>query len=285
MEKQASIAMFVRFFNSISVDLVLNEIWIYPVKSLGGIRMATARVLDKGLEFDRRYMLIDDDNNFMTQRSSPTMALFKLSFAGDSFNVEFGNESIKIPQVPVSTSGSERAKVWNDEVEVELMSEEFHRWFSTQLNVSCRLAFFPEPNSRQADVDFAKNDEQVSLADAYPFLIIGKMSLEELNARLDSPVPMNRFRPNFVFEGGRPFEEDSWRNFSIGSNRFVGLKPCARCVMTTVNQETGEKGVEPLATLSTYRRRDGKVYFGQNLIAVDHGEVREGDVIKIESYH
>jgi hypothetical protein len=148
--------------------------------------------------------------------------------------------------------------------------------------MACRLVYFPEENSRPVDPRYKVNGEQVSLADAYPFLIIGQSSFEDLNSKLQEPVPMNRFRPNFVFTGGKPFEEDTWRNFSIGSTRFVGVKPCDRCVLTTVNQETGQKGVEPLKTLTSYRKRDNKVYFGQNLVALDHKRIQIGDLITLQ---
>ena len=112
-------------------------------------------------------------------------------------------------------------------------------------------------------------------------LYVQGFSLDDLNARLDQPVPMNRFRPNLVFTGGQPFEEDTWQNFTIGSNRFRGVKPCARCVLTTIDQETSLAGKEPLRTLAAYRTREHKVYFGQNAIAIDHEKISEGDVVEV----
>jgi uncharacterized protein YcbX len=113
-------------------------------------------------------------------------------------------------------------------------------------------------------------------------LIIGQATLDDLNNRLKDPIPMNRFRPNLVFSGGEPFEEDDWKGFVVGSNRFAGVKPCARCIVPTINQDTAEKGREPLLTLSTYRKRDNEIYFGQNVLAIDHKEIHEGDEIKVE---
>jgi len=159
------------------------------------------------------------------------------------------------------------------------VSRESGTGFSVRLGVKCKIVSCPEENRRPIDPEYGINQEQVSLADGYPFLIIGEKSLADLNKRLKQPLPMNRFRPNLVFSGGNAFEEDAWRNFRIGNNRFVGVKPCSRCAITTVNQDTAEKGIEPLATLSTYRKRDGKVYFGQNVIAIDHGKIFEGDEI------
>jgi uncharacterized protein len=166
-------------------------------------------------------------------------------------------------------------------VVVTEVSDTVSQWFTVQLGMRCRLVGFPEKNPRPVNPRYSVNNEHVGLADAYPFLIIGQSSLNDLNARLQEPLPMNRFRPNFVFTGGEPFEEDTWRNFAIGRNRFAGVKPCDRCVLTTVNQDTAEKGAEPLLTLSKYRKRDNKIYFGQNLVALDHTEVAVGDKITL----
>ena len=263
--------------------LTLSEIWIYPIKSLGGIRLSKSEVLPKGLRYDRRWMLIDDAGIFITQRAHSIMAFFKLSFSGEQFTVNFKNKFIHLPadapvsQVPIT------ATVWDDTIEVYEVLGEYSQWFTQRLGINCRLVHFPEENQRLVDEKYRLENDSVSLADGYPFLIIGQSSLDDLNTRLENPVPMNRFRPNFVFTGGKPFDEDHWRNFTIGKNRFVGVKPCGRCAVPTVNQETAERGAEPLATLATYRRVNNKVYFGQNLLAIDCYEIYEGDEIELGS--
>ena len=262
--------------------LKLTEIWIYPIKSLGGIRVKSAKVFEKGLEHDRRWMLIDRDNEFMSQRIYPKMALFKLQITNSKFKIVHRKDSIILSCNHSVVNKPIKAVVWDDEVEVCEVSKEFSSWFSERLGIDCKLVSFPENNSRPVDQDYQINHEQVSLADAYPFLIIGEQSLADLNSKLDEPVPMNRFRPNLVFSGGLPYEEDTWKIFSIGKNKFAAVKRCARCVLTTVNQETGEKGIEPLATLSKYRKEDNKVLFGENLIAIYHDEIFEGDEIILE---
>jgi uncharacterized protein YcbX len=166
-------------------------------------------------------------------------------------------------------------------VSVSTIDPRFDEWFSTCLQRPCQLTFFPEEQPRSVSERFQINNEQVSLADGFPFLLVGEASLADLNSKLVHPVPMNRFRPNMVFSGGLPFEEDEWKEFRIGNNRFVGVKPCGRCLVTTVDQMSGEKGTEPLSTLATYRKRGGSVYFGQNLIALDHGKISEGDSITL----
>lgn len=259
--------------------LILSEIWIYPIKSLGGIRLPSAKVMEKGLQYDRRWMLIDEHNQFMTQRVHHPMALFKQQFHPSHLEVHFKDQSLKIPFDHSHYEEPIASKVWDDEVIVYEISDVFSAWFSLHLGFACRLVVFPETNPRPVDPRYKVNEEHVGLADAYPFLIIGQSSLDDLNSRLTEAVPMNRFRPNLVFTGGQPYEEESWSDFKVGTNYFVGVKPCSRCVLTTVNQDTAEKGKEPLLTLSKYRKVGNKIIFGQNLVAVNHTEIHEGDEI------
>ncbi len=261
---------------------ILTEIWIYPVKSLGGIRLDSSAVMEKGLRYDRRWMLVDENNIFMTQRVFPKMALFKVERRDSGFVVHHGGDSIELSLNVEPLSLVVQTEVWENPVSTLEVGQSFSDWFSDRMGVTCRMVVFPEKNQRPVNPEFAINHEQVSLADGYPLLIIGQASLDDLNTRLKDPVPMNRFRPNLVFTGGVPYEEDQWRNFTVGRNRFAGVKPCSRCVMTTVNQDTGVKGVEPLTTLAGYRKKDEGVYFGQNVLAIDHLEIHEGDRIILD---
>lgn len=264
--------------------LTLSDIYIYPIKSLAGIRLDTAKVLGKGLQFDRRWMLVDYSGTCLTQRVYPQMALFKSKIQGNHIFVTFRNGDKIQPSVSFSMDSPDpgkriTAKIWNDEVDVIDVDPEISQWFSRHLGMTCKLVGFPEEKPRPVDMRYQVNHEHVSLADAYPFLIIGQSSLDDLNTRLSEPVPMNRFRPNFVFTGGEPYEEDHWRNLSIGKNKFVAVKKSARCVLTTVDQDTGKKGSEPLRTLSGYRKVDNKVFFGHNLVAQNEGIVTVGDPV------
>ncbi|MGE0587845.1 MAG: MOSC domain-containing protein [Cyclobacteriaceae bacterium] len=261
----------------------LEEIWIYPVKSLSGIRLPSAQVMEKGFQYDRRYMLVDENNKFITQRAFPLMSQFKLENQEESFRIIFEGDSIEIPNNPKGIANHFDVTIWDDTVKVAELSKEHSKWFSERMNLACKFVFFPEGNDRLVDQAYATNLEHVSLADGYPFLIIGQRSLDDLNKRLKEPVSMRRFRPNLVFSGGEPFAEDSWSEFTIGDNRFVNLKLCARCVLTTVDPETGQQGTEPLATLATFRRSGNKVNFGANLVAVDHNIIKEGDKIQVHS--
>lgn len=265
--------------------LRLSEIYIYPIKSLGGIRVSEANILEKGLRHDRRWMLVDEQGVFLTQRVHPVLALFKLEHneAAHSFIIHFNNDSIELSYAASPAGQPFEVTIWDDRVIAHEVSAAHSAWFSKHINMPCKLVSFPEDNPRAVDPIYAVNHEHVSLADAYPFMIIGQASLDFLNAKLDEKLPMNRFRPNFVFTGGEPHEEDTWREFTIGSNHFVGVKTCSRCVLTTINQDTGEKGVEPLRTLATYRNINNKIKFGQNVVALSFGTVREGDPIALIS--
>jgi uncharacterized protein len=237
-------------------ELRLSEIWVYPIKSLGGIRLQTATIREKGITHDRRWMLVDESGTFMTQRVTPAMALLKPSYENGNLKITHSKKGIShnISLNPSPLEQEQTVTIWNDSVQAFEVDKQTSAWFSDALELKCRLVHFPEKNDRAVDPNFSINKEHVSLADAYPFLMIGQASLDFLNSKLAKAVPMNRFRPNFVVTGSEPNEEDTWRNFTIGSNRFTGVKPCARCVLTTVNQDTAEKGDEPLRTLATYRR-------------------------------
>lgn len=261
-------------------DLKLTQIWIYPIKSLGGISLPDAYVVEKGLQHDRRWMLVDENGKFMTQRVLPKMSAFKLSMHNTILTVKYKEEKLALSMTAPSSERAVEVQIWDDFVNACETEPQYSAWFSQHLGVNCRLVHFPEGNPRPIDPKHYVSDEQVSLADAYPFLIIGQSSLDDLNRRLTTPVPMNRFRPNFVFTGGAPYEEDAYTNFTIGSTQFAGIKPCARCVLTTVNQDTGQTGDEPLRTLSQYRKNGNKIHFGENLVARSFGTVSVGDSIK-----
>lgn len=264
--------------------MTLSEIWIYPIKSLGGIRLHNATVYGKGLQYDRRWMLVDQAGVAMTQREYPDMALFKPAVEGEKISITFrrGDKIIATNSFDIGTcqTGKEiKGTVWGDHVSVQEVDTQLSDWFTHHLKTPCRLVAFPEPNARPVDPNYSINSEHVSLADSYPFLVIGQGSLNDLNTRLAAPVPMNRFRPNFVFTGGAPFAEDHWRDLSIGGIRFIAVKKSARCALTTVNQDTAEKGAEPLRTLSAYRKVGNKVFFGQNLVALNEGILTVGDAL------
>lgn len=269
------------------MSLQLSEIFIYPVKSLGGISLSVAYVESRGLQFDRRMMIVDQNGIFITQRDFPQMALLKATIRDNNLLIthSLSNHSIILPINPDNNTSSERIKVkiWNDECEAVIVSKEADEFFSDMIGIKCSLVYMPENEFRLVDPErkYVSENHPVSFADGYPFLIIGQSSLDELNKRLEIPLPMNRFRPNFVFTGGQAFEEDQWKDFLIGDIKFRAVKPCARCVITTTDQQTSERSNEPLRTLSTFRKNGNKVLFGMNLVTYNKGKVKVGDKITL----
>jgi uncharacterized protein YcbX len=262
--------------------IVLSEINIYPIKSLGGISLPSAMVEERGLQYDRRWMLIDANNQFMTQRKIHNMALIKVHLGTGHLHASMaGMPGLNIPFLP-QTNEVVTVTIWDDSCQAVVVSWEANEWFSEALQMSCKLVYMPKNSIRLVDHRYAKNNEIVSFADAYPFLLIGQASLNDLNQRLPEAVPMNRFRPNLVLTTTVPFEEDQWKSIRIGQTIFHLVKPCARCVLTTIDQQTGIAGKEPLKTLSSYRMSNHKVLFGQNAVWGRQGnQLQHGDSVEI----
>ena len=264
--------------------LTISNLNIYPVKSLRGISVKSAKVTDRGFEHDRRWMLIDHFGNFMTQREYPQMALINVEIEHKGLNVYHRNKKdLNKHFIPFNLfkPNAITVPIWDDTCSALLVGNDSDKWFSEALDVKCRLVYQPFESRRLVDQKYAKENELVSFADGYPFLIIGQTSLDDLNARMDEPLPMNRFRPNIVFIGGKPFQEDGMKTFKVGNILFYGVKPCARCAITTTDQETAERLNEPLKTLATYRKFENKVLFGMNLLHEGGGEIKIGDKIEI----
>lgn len=263
--------------------LVVTDLLVYPIKSLGGMSVSAALVGDRGFEHDRRWMLIDESNRFVTQREFPEMALLKASIANDILSIRDSRDGASI-QIPLSSpSGSAlQVNIWDDQCSALLVEGESTQWFSKRMGRPLRLVYMPDASHRLVDKDYANQGEITGFSDGFPILIIGQSSLDDLNCRLEKPVPMDRFRPNIVFSGGDAFEEDSFRVFRIGDVRLQAIKPCARCVLTTTDQETAQRSAEPLKTLAGFRKANNKIYFGQNLLAENRGWIRMNDQLIVE---
>lgn len=267
--------------------MILSEINIYPIKSLKGISLNEGKIERRGLRFDRRWMLVDEKNQFLTQREFPKMATINVELLEDALQVSNNGEQINIPFAP-KVNESAKVQIWRSKCQAKVYENSVNEWFSDILQTNCRLVLMPEETKRKVNYFYAvQADDHVSFADGYPFLLIGESSLADLNEKLENPVPMNRFRPNFVVKESEAFAEDGWKKIKIGDAVFHIVKPCARCVITTIDQATGQKGgVEPLKALASFRipRRSvkKKILFGQNLIAESAGEtLRVGDKIEI----
>ncbi len=260
--------------------ITLSQINIYPIKSTSGISLDTSEVDERGLRHDRRWMLVDEEGVFLSQRRLPRMALIRVGLHPDGLAVDApGMSTLCVPFQPAAREPVQ-ASVWSDEVSVLPVGKEADRWFGEFLGVRCRLVYLPESSVRIVRQDYGRSGDQVGLADGFPFLLISEASLKNLNGRLQEPLPMNRFRPNLVVSGCGSHAEDGWSRIRIGEMEFRVVKPCARCAIPTIDQQTADRSKEPLRTLATYRRFGGKVLFGQNLIHDSPGRLSVGDVLK-----
>ena len=263
-------------------DLRLSSLHVYPVKSCGGFSPPEWDVDHFGLRHDRRWMVVTLDGDFVTQREQPRLALVRPELTGDALVLRApGMSELAVPLIP---SGRERVKVqvWDDITEGVPVSPEAAQWLSRFLGQVVRLVWMPGDVIRPTDPAYALG-HRVSFADGFGFLLISEASLSELNRRLERPLPMNRFRPNLVVSGSEPFAEDGWRELRLATLELTVVKPCDRCVTTTTDQETAERGVEPLRTLATFRKRNGKVLFGQNLVHRGNGRIAAGSVVQVVS--
>ncbi len=269
-------------------ELKVTGIYCYPIKGCAGISLEESEVQERGLIHDRRWMLVDGDGQFISQRSNGAMALIHLSIRTHNLTANFGEQSIEIP----FSEGSGKYKevtVWGDQLSAELVGVEFDQWFSNALELPVHLVRMTKQSDRSIGEKYTSTNEQVSFADGMPYLIVGESSLSLLNEKLGEDLKMNRFRPNIVFEGGSPHIEDVWKDFRVGEVDFVGVKNCARCQVTTIDQETGRSGKEPLKTLSTYRKLNNKILFGQNAKLKQesnrtHNTIKVGDTILVNSF-
>lgn len=259
----------------------ISEIYCYPIKSLAGISLSTATLTDRGLLHDRRWMLVRPDGTFFTQRQFPQMALLQPSFSDSHLIVAHKKQDIPPIHIPFhpETEDELQVTVWGDTCKAVRVSDAADAWFANVLGIPCHLVYMQDNNHRQIDLKYTTPGKWVSFADGYPYLILGQASMDLLNEKLDSPISVIRFRPNFVFTGGQPHEEDTWTSIEIGGTHFRGVKPCARCQIPTIDPETAEMGKEPTRTLATYRAANKKILFGMNLMGPAEGLVSVGDVV------
>jgi uncharacterized protein YcbX len=259
----------------------VSSLHIYPLKSARGIAVDALELDALGPRGDRRWMLVDSDARFLSQRDHPRLALLDVALVGDGIVVR-RTDAPPLDLSMARVQGRIEATIWDDTCEVDTYDAAADRWFSDALSTSCRVVHLPDNATRRVNPKYVPGHRRVSLADAFPLLVISEGSLVSLNARLRHPVSMNRFRPNVVVAGTEPHAEDAWNEITIGGVACSVVKPCARCATIQVDQATATRGREPLATLATYRSRDGKVLFGQNAIhATPGGTIRVGDPVSV----
>lgn len=266
-----------------AAQLTLGAINVYPVKSAGGVPQRSWDIDGFGLRYDRRWMVVNADGDFLSQRIHPKLALVRPELRDGTLVLR----APPLPElaIPTAPDGAEsiRVTVWGGETLGTLVSAAADEWFGTLVGHGCRFVFMRDETVRPVRTDYAFDGERTSFTDGFPFLLITEGSLADLNRRLPSPLPMNRFRPNLVVTGAEPFAEDGWRRIRIGPVTFRVAKPCPRCVMTTVDQTLGiPTSTEPLRTLATFRRNaEGQVEFGQNLLHAGTGRIEVGMPVEL----
>jgi uncharacterized protein YcbX len=260
----------------------VQALYVYPVKSLRGIPLAEGRVERRGFRHDRRWMIVDGDGRYVTQREHPRLSLVDVAVDEDARRLVVRAPRVGELVVPFDARGERReVTIWRDSVGALDVSAEADEFFSSYLGVAAHLVFMPDEVERAVNPRYARPGDVVGFADGYPFLLTTTASLDDLCARMGSTIPMQRFRPNIVVAGADAYAEDGWRVLRIGGLSFRVTKPCERCTIPTVDYETGERGKEPLATLATYRQVGAKVLFGQNLAHDGEGTLHVGDDVEV----
>jgi uncharacterized protein YcbX len=243
----------------------VSALYVYPLKSARGVAVDVMELDDGGARSDRRWMAVAEDGRFLSQRTVPALALVQPCLTTDGLHLSAPGMPPLAVRRPEAGSIAIEGRVWDSAVRVLVAGNAANDWLARVLGVPTRLVYRP--------------DDAEPLTDSAPLLLVGQSSLDDLNRRLEIPVPMNRFRPNVVVQGADPYAEDAWRAIRVGDVEFEVCGPCSRCAATTIDQETGTRGVEPLRTLATYRKDGSGVNFGQNLAHRSAGAIRVGDAV------
>jgi hypothetical protein len=269
--------------------LTLASIHIYPLKGARAVDLDLALVQPCGLAGDRRWLLVDEAGRFISQREEPAMARVVAQYTDTDgaisvFAEGHGEMSFAAP-APDTGADMFDVTVWSSTVLAAAAGRDADKWFSAFLDRPVRLAYLDDPTRRSVNPEYGAPGDVVSFADGFPLLLTSTGSLDQLGDWLaengDRPVPMNRFRPNVVVTGAPAWAEDQWRRVKIGDVCFRVAKPCGRCVVTTTDQHTGERGSQPLKMLGRRRRFGTKLVFGQNIIPDGSGTIRAGDPVQI----
>lgn len=262
---------------------IVKNISIYPIKSAAGIDLSVSWVDNFGLSFDRRFVLSDPSGSFITARTDPTLCLIQVHLMPDGIVLNAPNMPALKVIYSAFSNDYQSVTVWGDKINAQHCLAQYDMWFSQYLERPCQLLFFGENSQRKVD----KFSNSVAFADGYPLLLISQASLDDLNEKANMNMTMKRFRPNIVVDDTDAFEEDTWEHIRIGEVEFELVKPCSRCIFTTVEPLTGQfhHQKEPLKTLANYRQvESGDVMFGQNLVPLNQGSIKQGDSVEVISY-
>ena len=264
------------------MSITLSSLIYYPIKACCGFEVESANVERMGLQDDRRMMVVTSEGVQLTQRDYAKLAWVLPTLNNGMLTLSAPN--FDTVQVPIQKTGTPQiVRVWHNKgVQAIDQGDESAQWFSEWLGASVRLVHIAAGIQRTLNPQYAVNsDDHTGFADGYPILIASEAGLQDLNSRLETPVPMNRFRPNLVVKGCEPFAEDTWNKIKIGDVELAIVKPCDRCVVTTIDKVTLEQTKEPLKTLAKYRKQELGVIFGQNIIPINEGRLQLGMHVEV----
>ncbi len=259
----------------------LSHLYIYPIKSLGSISLKQSKIDRFGLQYDRRWMLVDEDGQFITQRRHAELCFFNVQPYDGGFRITHQKHTQFAVDLPLHQTMeiAQEVTIWNDRFLAPLVDPLIDAMFSEVIGHSVKLVKMPDEGNRQVDPRYAPNGMVTAFSDGFPLLMIGQSALDFLNSKLQWPVEMLRFRPNLVFTGGEPHFEDTLNVFRFGHASFNAVKSCSRCVVTTIDPLSALRSPEPLRTLSKYRLQDGKVIFGMNVLPLSESVIQVGDAL------
>lgn len=263
----------------------LSSLYRFPLKSGSAELLEQERCDELGVYGDRRWMVVDAaSGKFLTQRMLPGMALLNARWQGDAelLLTAPGMDALAVA-VPEEGGVERGVLIWRESLQAPDAGDAAAEWLTRLLGRPCRLVHLPTSRGIQVDQDYARPGERTAFSDGFPFLLIGQRSLDDLSARVGHILDVRRFRPNLVIAGAAPYAEDGWRRIRIGDLAFRVVKPCSRCIIPTIDPLSGERSPvrEPLATLMNYRKGDGGVFFGQNLIAEGTGQLQIGMPVEV----
>ena len=265
------------------MSFTVSSLHIYPIKSCRGIDLTGSDIDARGLKHDRSWVIVSSYGVAITQRDAPNMALIRTALVDDQ-TIALSYDGLPDLTLRRNPNGpASKAVIWGDECEAIDQGDEAAEWFSKITEIKSRLVIMPDSFVRPVQQKKIEGAFRVGFADSHPLLIVSQASLDELNQRLEQAVPMDRFRPNVVVAGCEPFAEDNWKQIKIGETLFDLTKPCARCVIVTIDQSNAKGSKEPLATLATYRSVGNKVMFGQNMVHHSAGRISVGDAVSVVS--
>ncbi|MFC1588729.1 MOSC domain-containing protein [Pseudomonadota bacterium] len=268
----------------VMTTLTISQLAIYPVKSMRQIQLQKSPLQFGGLKHDRRWMVIDNDGVMIAQRKVARLCLIQPELLSPEVDCSIKLIAPEMPEIKVSVPDGKvmcKAKVWDDECNAYDAGDEVANWLSDFLKVECRLVYFPDDEIRIVDQTYAQPNDQTAFSDGFPVLLTTQASLDDLNSRMDETIPMARFRPNIVVSGCEPFAEDEWQQLKVGNVTLRIVKPCSRCVIPSIDINNAQRTEEPIKTLISYRKRDNKIFFGQNVVADGEGTLEVGMALEL----